>query len=191
MRKYCSPADVKIGELGLDNGYQYFLDRRHPMCNNNCGRVYLHRHLAALKLGRWLLSSEHVHHIDGDRSNNAESNLAVMTHAEHNRLHHPAVSPIRCIECGDSFVPSHSRIKKGCCSSECSSKHRRKFDVGVDDLRELVWAVPSSVLAVRFGVSDASIAKRCRLLGIKKPPRGYWAKQHAALSPRASTPAKG
>jgi DNA-binding CsgD family transcriptional regulator len=28
-----------------------------------------------------------VHHVDGNRSNNAPENLAVMTHAEHNAIH--------------------------------------------------------------------------------------------------------
>ena len=31
-------------------------------------------------------------------------------------------------------------------------------------------------VAKLLGVSDVAIAKRCKLLGIEKPPRGYWAK---------------
>jgi len=34
--------------------------------------------------------------------------------------------------------------------------------------------VQASTLAKKFGVSDAAIAKQCKKLGIKKPPRGYW-----------------
>jgi len=38
-------------------------------------------------LGRPLISDEIVHHVDGDKSNDAPDNLAVITFTEHNRLH--------------------------------------------------------------------------------------------------------
>ena len=51
------------------------------------GRVYEYRLLAAIKIGRPLMSGEVVHHIDGDVTNNALDNLQVMTQSEHMTLH--------------------------------------------------------------------------------------------------------
>ena len=31
-------------------------------------------------------------------------------------------------------------------------------------------------VAKLLGVSDVAVAKRCKRLGVEKPPRGYWAK---------------
>lgn len=47
-----------------------------------------HRVVAEQMLGRPLKRGEIVHHIDGDRHNNAPTNLQVMTQADHLRLHH-------------------------------------------------------------------------------------------------------
>lgn len=51
-------------------------------------------------------------------------------------------------------------------------------------LYELVWTVPRSRLAARFGVSDVAIAKRCRKLAIPMPGAGYWARIAAGQKPR-------
>jgi hypothetical protein len=51
-------------------------------------------------------------------------------------------------------------------------------------LYELVWTVPRSRLAVRFGVSDVALAKRCRKLAIPMPGAGYWARVAAGQKPK-------
>lgn len=45
-----------------------------------------------------------------------------------------------------------------------------------EELEKLVWKMPRTELAKQLGVSDVSIAKHCKLLGISQPPRGYWMK---------------
>ena len=52
----------------------------------------------------------------------------------------------------------------------------RKFEIPKEELEELVWSMSTVRVAKLLGVSDVAIAKRCKLLGIEKPPRGYWAK---------------
>lgn len=45
-----------------------------------------------------------------------------------------------------------------------------------EELTKLVWEMPSSKLSKQLGVSDKAIEKWCKLYGITKPERGYWAK---------------
>lgn len=57
-----------------------------PVVSNG---IYVRRNrvMLAAKLGRALLPSEHAHHDDEDRSNDAASNVELLTAAEHNRHH--------------------------------------------------------------------------------------------------------
>ena len=63
----------------------YYLPE-HPSCNS---RKYVaeHRLVMEKKLGRYLKSSEIVHHIDGNSSNNDPTNLVITSRKEHPHLH--------------------------------------------------------------------------------------------------------
>lgn len=52
-----------------------------------------------------------------------------------------------------------------------------KFNITKEELHELVWSKPTTHIAKQFNVSDSAIGKRCKLLGVEKPPRGYWSKK--------------
>lgn len=45
-----------------------------------------------------------------------------------------------------------------------------------EELEKLVWEKPTQQLAKELGVCDNAVGKRCKKLGIEKPPRGYWTK---------------
>lgn len=45
-----------------------------------------HRHLMERHLGRKLLPTEDVHHLNGDKTDNRIENLEVIAHADHTRL---------------------------------------------------------------------------------------------------------
>lgn len=62
------------------NGYLEYTRGEHK------GRL-LHVVLMEKRIGRRLLSDECVHHIDGDKLNNKENNLALLTISGHARLH--------------------------------------------------------------------------------------------------------
>jgi len=67
------------------NGYVKLYAPENPMADKR-GEVYVHRFVMAEKLGRPLERWEHVHHIDGDRTNNKIANLALVSNQENHVL---------------------------------------------------------------------------------------------------------
>jgi hypothetical protein len=59
------------------------------------------------------------------------------------------------------------------------AKRERWPKVTKAELERLIWSRPTSEIAADFGVSDVSVSKRCKALGIKKPVRGYWQRLRA------------
>lgn len=59
------------------------------------GYAYEHRLVAEGKIGRRLLPSEVVHHIDGNKQNNEPDNLAVLSREEHRAEHRTADRGLR------------------------------------------------------------------------------------------------
>jgi hypothetical protein len=49
-------------------------------------------------------------------------------------------------------------------------------EISREELHRLVWSKPTRTVAKEFGLSDVGLAKICLKLGVKKPPRGFWAK---------------
>lgn len=91
-----------------------------------------HRVVAENKIGRKLLPSEHVHHIDGNKHNNHPDNLIVMSSSEHGQLH------------GHEFNPKGS-----------THRHCKLTEVQVREIREL--DLPQSKIAKLYGISQGSV----------------------------------
>lgn len=51
---------------------------------------------------------------------------------------------------------------------------KKKFEIEKDTLNKLLWLLPTTEIAKLIGVSDKAIEKRAKVLGLNKPPRGYW-----------------
>ena len=58
----------------------------HPAANNR-GYVLRARRVVEVRLGRFLSSTEHVHHINGDPEDDRFENLEVLSRADHARRH--------------------------------------------------------------------------------------------------------
>lgn len=66
------------------DGYPAYTNSPH---NGGYAGMTQHRTFMQKKLGRRLKRSEHVHHIDGDKSNNSPENLMVLSATDHARYH--------------------------------------------------------------------------------------------------------
>lgn len=137
-------------------GYEYFLDKEHPLANSQ-GKVYYHRHVASLSLGRWLKPNEDTHHRDGIKDNNLPDNLEVMTRSEHARHHQPDLVKRECEHCGVDTT------NKRFCSHICAQLARRKVGRPAKQVLAKEIANHSWVsLGKRYGVSDNAVRKWAR-----------------------------
>ena len=90
---------------------------------------------------------------------------------------------IYCAVCSTPIQVSASHVpRRSTCSLPCRIVWQRKFEVDRDELLATIWSEPVTAIAESFGVSDKAIEKRCKRLGIVKPPRGYWAKVQNGIS---------
>jgi hypothetical protein len=84
-----------------------------------------HRVVVARMLGRPLGTNEHVHHINGDRADNRDANLMVMSNAEHQKLHDWHITRFRgaeltCRGCGKRYFVKASKANASYyCSNAC------------------------------------------------------------------------
>lgn len=78
--------------------------RRHHKYRDNRNRVYLHRYLKELDLGRYITPEYDVHHRDGNTRNNAPENLMEILKSEHPVLEHTIdMSDRRCVICDRKY----------------------------------------------------------------------------------------
>ena len=161
-------------------GYMYCYAPNH-YCANKAGKVLEHVMVMADYIGRKLLSIECVHHIDRNKKNNVITNLMLLTYQEHGELHAIEDKEVDyyeqpCKYCGKIMILTKNSSDRVNCSVHCAGMSSRKHDITAEDLHDLVWSMPTVSVAKILGVSDVTVGKRCKLLGVKKPPRGYWRK---------------
>ncbi len=104
--------------------------RRTPYPRGSVGeeRWRVHRYVATRSVGRQLLRSEFVHHIDEDMTNYDPANLRIVRAGAHTRAHLQRYPTVRfCAGCGTPFAPGcpMPRIYRYCCPC-CYHTSRRK-----------------------------------------------------------------
>ena len=167
--------EIKLCET---NKYYVFCDKKHPLVNKS-GWVYYHRHVMSMKIGRWLKTEEHVHHIDGNRMNNELSNLELLSVQEHMAKHYPTSKRFKkCKGCKKYTVRTGAdAFKHRYCSNECWEKFKCKIVwPTVDEMRGMVFTIPMMSISKKLGVSDVAVKKFCKRNGIETPKRGHWVK---------------
>jgi hypothetical protein len=98
------------------------------------GGRYWSREVMEINLGRKLSPNEHVHHINGDKTDDRIENLIIISRSEHKSLH-GNTSPIfeyTCDGCGKKFYRKlwrQKKSKKNYCNKICfyNSSLRRKL----------------------------------------------------------------
>lgn len=76
-------------------------------------------------------------------------------------------------------APTHSLVAP---RDPARRREPRWSELTRDDLEALIWQKPQRELAREFGVSEATVARRCKLLAIAKPERGFWHRGRAAVA---------
>lgn len=93
--------------MGSWSTFGNYIARKVGLSDGRNVTEYQHRFVMERKLGRKLLSTEHVHHKDGDTHNNRLSNLEIVTASEHAKEHAkerpPEMVEAVCAECGTTF----------------------------------------------------------------------------------------
>ncbi len=80
-----------------------------------------HRKVMEEYIGRKLLPTEQIHHINKNRFDNRIENLQIVTQEEHDLIHKWKYPKTKiCVICGKEYEPYESKRKNGkVCSKEC------------------------------------------------------------------------
>ncbi len=102
----------------MANGYIRLWRPGHRLAGND-GYVLEHR-MVLHEEGAELPDGHHVHHRNGDRTDNRIENLVVVTPAEHGRFHRTARTERPCVRCGAMFYPWKAAGRF--CSRVCANR---------------------------------------------------------------------
>ena len=112
-----------------------------------------------------------IDHKNGDGLDNSKENLRFLCPNCHSQTSNYAIKNSKV------YGTRKLKSKQHCLDKKPYIRKTNRPDKEV--LKKLVFEKPCIQIAKDFGVSDKSVEKWCKLYGIEKPPRGYWAKKNA------------
>lgn len=126
--------------------------------------------------------SLHLDHINGINNDNRKENLRLLcpnchsqtdTYCGKNNKSSKA-KDYKCSVCGVSKKTSASMCSP--CAQKNKSIPKKIIWPSVEEMKTIIWSMPTSKLAKQLGVSDKAIEKFCKKHKVSKPPRGHWNK---------------
>lgn len=105
----------------------------------------------------------HIDHINGDSHDNRPNNLRFLCPNCHQQT----------ATWGNTKVKKHKVRNKDTYFRKVLNKPSK------EELNIMLWEIPTSKIAKKYGVSDKAIEKWAKLYELNKPPRGYWAKRNS------------
>ena len=156
MKGNMQVLDLSKQKIDKVLGYCYILDKTHPLASKG-GKIYVHRYIASLKIGRWLNPDEQTHHKNSIKYDNRPENLEVLSAENHGKIHSIRKRknfPRPCTSC------KKLTLNKYYCSVKCSSLHRRKVErPSKEILVQMIKSISYCAVGRKFGVSDNAVRK--------------------------------
>jgi hypothetical protein len=140
-----------------DGTLKSYYQKRHDLLEMNGWNVYEIHYSHCFKLERW---GDLINTLKNDKSANNFDYLSYVPKQKNIKF---------CSICNKRITNQSDKCKKHC-------KRPTKINWPTpEELKNLVWELPTTKIAKQLGVSDKAVSKFCEKHNINKPPRGYWA----------------
>lgn len=144
--------------------------KSNPYFYNGTLNSYLHRDIWEFHFGK-IPKGHHIHHKDGNKSNNDISNLECLSAIDHFRGHFKAKKKEKsfCENCGSPMEKVFAR--KRLCSKACKANAR--FHKGIDNVERKCVMCNSNFLINRYSKTKTCSGQcRGRYISLRMPKGG-------------------